>query len=132
DCGPRLWCEPGEGGEPIAAAARVLATGGIVAIKGLGGFQLACDARYEPAVARLRAFKQRPDKPLAVMFRDLAAVERALVLEPAARRELLSPRAPIVLLRRRDDTVVAANAAPRLAELGAFLPTTPLHRLLLE
>ena len=136
-CGPRLTlCDAAgtalaQGQAALAAAAAVLRDGGIVALKGLGGFQLLTDARDTAAVARLRARKHRPHKPLAVMFPDLATVHTACRAGPAEQALLQSPAAPIVLLDARPG-VLAANLAPDNPRLGAMLPSTPLHVLLLE
>ncbi|MGM0577426.1 MAG: carbamoyltransferase HypF [Myxococcota bacterium] len=133
DCGPHLWLEPPAGeGDPVAQAARALRAGRVVAVKGLGGFQLCCDASLPEAVALLRERKRRPAKPLAVMFPDLASLEVEVVLPEGARGVLTSPRAPIVLLPRRPGSRLAPGVAPGRTELGAFLPYTPLHHLLLE
>jgi hydrogenase maturation protein HypF len=136
-CGPRLTlCDAAgtaraQGQAALMAAAAVLRDGGIVALKGLGGFQLLTDARDTAAVARLRARKHRPHKPLAVMFPDLAAVHTACRAGPAEQALLQAPAAPIVLLDARPG-VLAANLAPDNPRLGAMLPSTPLHVLLLE
>lgn len=131
-CGPKLSFVPDAGGDPLAAALAALARGAIVAVKGLGGFHLACDATRPDAVRTLRARKRREARPFAVMFPDLAAVEREAVVDEPARRELASWRRPIVLLRRRPGSRLAPDVAPGLAEIGALLPYTPLHHLLLE
>lgn len=138
-CGPRLALHDRQG-RPLAAgdgalecAVELLRGGGILALKGLGGFQLLTDARDGAAVARLRARKHRPHKPLAVMFADLAAV-RAVCRPGAAERALLeSPAAPIVLIDVDAGAgVLAPNVAPDNPRLGAMLPSTPLHVLLLH
>jgi hydrogenase maturation protein HypF len=122
----------------IAAAVDVLRGGEVLAVKGVGGYHLLCDARSEAAVARLRARKRRPDKPLAVMFPwrgddGLAAVRDEFDLEPAARAALLDASRPIVLLSRTGrPTALASGVAPGLQEVGVFLPYSPLHQLLLE
>ncbi len=128
DCGPRLWYEGGPG-EPISAAVTCLRAGGVVAVKGLGGFHLACDAANPAALALLRARKRRPVKPFALMGReaDLAAVA---VLEPATLALLGDPAAPVVLVPSRG--VLPEAVAPGMADLGVMLPYTPLHHLLLE
>ncbi len=128
DCGPRLWYEGGPG-EPISAAVTCLRAGGVVAVKGLGGFHLACDAANSAALALLRARKRRPAKPFALMGReaDLAAVA---VLEEAALELLRDPAAPVVLVPSRG--VLPEGVAPGMADLGVMLPYTPLHHLLLE
>jgi hydrogenase maturation protein HypF len=133
DCGPRPRLV-GAGGDTAAhgaaaldAAQRLLAAGAIVAIKGLGGFQLACRADDAAAVAALRARKQRPSKPLALMARDLTAARELIALAPADEALLGGPRAPIVLAPRRAHAPVAAGVAPGSDDLGVMLPTTPLH-----
>lgn len=137
DCGPVLWFEPGGGsaatGDPIAAAAAVLARGGIVSVKGLGGFHLACDASSEAAVARLRARKKRYAKPLAVMVRDLDMARRIAHVGPAEATLLARSSAPIVLAERRGDGLrLASSIAPGVRRIGLMLPSTPLHHLLLR
>jgi len=117
--------------DPVAAAARALAAGSIVAVKGLGGFHLACRADDEAAVATLRARKRREEKPFALMVADVAAA-RELVELGEAEEELLSDRArPIVLAPRRPEAPVGVAVAPRTDELGVMLPYSPLHHLLL-
>ena len=129
-CGPRVWVE-GSPGDAIEGAVAALRRGAVVALKGLGGFHLACDARDARAVAALRERKRRPHKPFAVMFPDLEGVAREAVVEDGAEESLLGPRRPIVLLPRREDSRLAPGVAPGLDELGAFLPYTPLHHLLM-
>jgi hydrogenase maturation protein HypF len=107
-----------------------LAAGEIVAVKGLGGFHLACDARNVEAVKRLRGRKKRSDKPFAVMCRDVAAVERVCVVEEADRVALEGPERPIVVMRQRGTEL--AHCAPGNRTLGAMLPYTPLHHLLFD
>ncbi len=136
-CGPRVALIVGdtriaEGDDAVRRAAAMIACGAIVAVKGLGGYQLAVDARDEAAVRRLRDRKRRPHKPFALMARDLAAVERIAVVSPRARDALRSPARPIVLLPRVPSAELAPGIAPGLTELGVMLPTTPLHVLLLE
>lgn len=136
DCGPVVSWSAADGacsGAPaLTAAAACLLAGGIAALKGIGGYHLACDATSEDAVAVLRHRKQRPDKPFAVMVGDLDAVEQLCDLQDADRDALLSPRRPIVLLPRRSDAALAAPVAPGLPELGLMLPSSPLHELLLQ
>ncbi len=125
----------------IDRCVELLANGGIVAIKGLGGFHLACDAANEQAVAELRHRKRRSNKPLAVMVRDLADTERLCHIDDAERDLLAGSIRPIVLLRRRavcgsdddspDALVLALSIAHDLPELGVMLPYTPLQHLLL-
>jgi hydrogenase maturation protein HypF len=134
-CGPRLeFLDGGErrlGEQALAAAVRRIVDGGIVAVKGAGGFLLAVDARNEAAVARLRARKRRPHKPLALMARDLATIESIAHLSAAARAALVDSARPIVLVPRRPDASLPFALAPALDELGVMLPSTPLHQLLL-
>jgi hydrogenase maturation protein HypF len=134
-CGPRVWLE--EGGrrqvrEALPAAARLLALGRIVAVKGLGGFHLAADARNDQAVQTLRERKGRVAKPFALMVRDLAEAQRLCHLGHLERSLLLSRERPIVLARRRLDCQVSAQVAPGHKYLGLLLPYTPLHFLLME
>ena len=109
-----------------------LARGEIAAIKGLGGFHLACDACNETAVARLRLRKTRPHKPLAVMVADLDVARRCCEIDASEERELCGPRRPILLLARRSAgrLPIAEGVAPGRADLGVMLPYTPLHHLL--
>lgn len=136
-CGPHVWLEQRETAAPAAqgeaalgATRRLLAAGQIAAVKGLGGFHLACNAEDAAAVARLRARKQRGDKPFALMLPDLATVERYCVVEAAARTALLDRARPIVVLERRPDAPLAAAIAPGQTTVGVMLPYTPLHHLL--
>ncbi|WGK69569.1 carbamoyltransferase HypF [Candidatus Haliotispira prima] len=149
-CGPRIWLSDVHGnelapqnyvdsGDSLAAAAELLRRGHILAIKGLGGFQLACDAGNTDAVNRLRQRKQRPHKPFAVMIPDLDQAQSYCHLSPKASRALQDPRGqgPIVLLLRRSEVhetlpPLSPAVAPGLNELGLLLPTTPLHLLLLR
>lgn len=158
DCGPHItWSEAVNGNAcgnssatPAVGTTReasdaiidrcveLLAGGGIVAIKGLGGFHLACDASNEQAVAELRRRKRRSNKPLAVMVRDLADVERLCHVSDVARGLLTGSIRPIVLLRRRavcesgdSPDALAPSVAHDLPELGVMLPYTPLQHLLL-
>ncbi len=136
-CGPSLALVSANGtpvaaaAGPAGAAARLLGEGKIVALKGLGGFQLACDATDDQAVAALRGRKHRPSKPLAVMMATLEDVGRHCLVSPDEEKLLASPECPIVLLRwRREESSVCAGVAPHLAYLGVMLPCTPLHHLL--
>ncbi|MCX5232576.1 carbamoyltransferase HypF [Streptomyces sp. NBC_00233] len=125
------------GDDPIAAARRMLASGAILAVKGLGGYHLACDATNPDAVAELRRRKARGDKPFAVMAADLADVEPLAHLCPLERELLTGSVRPVVLLRRRDDArprqgaAPAGTVAPGSPDLGFMLPYTPVHHLLL-
>jgi hydrogenase maturation protein HypF len=132
DCGPRLWLEAGGvelPGDPVAEAARRLREGQILAVKGLGGFHLACDAADAQAVALLRARKRRPSKPLALMGHE-HALARVALLSEADLALLRDPAAPIVLVPSRG--VLPEGVAPGMATLGVMLPYTPLHHLLLD
>lgn len=136
-CGPRLQLLDGNGepiaaGDPLAAFAVELRAGRIGALKGLGGYHLACDARSAVAVAELRRRKHRHEKPFALMVADVHAVEKLCVLSSRERELLLSVARPIVLLRRRAAAGVAAEVAPHNPFLGVMLPYTPLHHLLLR
>jgi len=134
-CGPRLRLVDAQGaavpGDPVAAAAALLRAGGIVAVKGLGGYHLACDATSATAVATLRRRKQRDAKPFAVMVADLDAAERVAAPTPPERVLLADARRPIVLVARRAGAGLAAELAPGLPVVGLMLPYTPLHELLL-
>jgi hydrogenase maturation protein HypF len=122
---------PAPGADLVRATAEALAQGLIVAVKGIGGYHLACRADDESAVGRLRARKHREDKPFALMVRDLDSAETLVVLEARARELLLSAERPIVLAARRPDAPVARSVAPGAPELGVMLPYSPLHHLLL-
>ncbi|WP_432118533.1 carbamoyltransferase HypF [Streptomyces sp. bgisy032] len=132
DCGPRLAWAGLRGEDALRAAARVIAGGGIVALKGLGGYQLVCDADDRRAVAELRRRKQRPAKPFAVMVRDVEAAAALARIGSGARSLLTSPERPVVLLPARRRHPVAPEVAPGAPRLGLFLPTTGLHHLLLD
>ncbi len=135
ECGPRLALAGPDGrplpGDPLAGAVALLTAGKIVAVKGLGGYHLACDATSEAAAGALRARKHREDKPFAVMVDGLAAAGRLCDLDDAAAALLTSGSRPIVLLPRRSGTPVAPAVAPGNRRLGLLLPYTPLHHLLL-
>lgn len=118
--------------EIIAGAVRLLRDGAIVAVKGLGGFQLACDATDETAVARLRERKNRWGKPLAVMAPSLEAAREYCEISAEEEALLTSPAAPIVLLRVKVAGTLAPSLTPGLHDLGVMLPYTPLHHLLLD
>jgi hydrogenase maturation protein HypF len=145
DCGPRVWLENAEGREialddgedAVAAAARLMAAGAIVAVKGIGGFHLGCDAGNDEAVGRLRQRKHRYHKPFALMARDLAMVRRYARVSAAEAELLDSAAAPIVVLDRVDAGAgsapgLAPDLAPGQSSLGFMLPYTPLHHLLMR
>ncbi|MFB7374406.1 carbamoyltransferase HypF [Streptomyces sp. NPDC056222] len=129
--------DAGSGSDPVVAARRMLAAGAILAVKGLGGYHLACDATNPDAVAELRRRKARGDKPFALMAADLADIEPLVHLGPLERELLAGVVRPVVLLRRRDDARPRPGAAPAHAvapgspDLGFMLPYTPVHHLLL-
>ncbi|QWF77937.1 carbamoyltransferase HypF [Amycolatopsis sp. CA-230715] len=138
-CGPRLeWYLPGAGDAPargedaLTAAVTTISGGGIAAIKGIGGYQLVCDATDDDAVRRLRDLKHRRTKPFAVMARDLASARELCTVDSRAAGALVSSPAPIVLLPRFPGTPIADQVAPGLPELGVFLPYSPVHHLLLD
>lgn len=140
DCGPRLHYRHGSeetcwGEEAFAAALRTLHRGGVVAVKGIGGYHLLCDATNSASVAVLRARKKRPDKPLAVMFPlgpNLDALRSAAHLDPAHEAMLRDPIRPVVLTPKKADSALAPEIAPGCGEIGAMLPYSPLHYLLLK
>jgi hydrogenase maturation protein HypF len=136
-CGPSLIVTTANGhrletDDVIETAARAIVGGGIVAIKGIGGFHLACDATSDAAVALLRLRKRRNERPFAVMVADLAMAKRLAVVGAAEERLLLSAERPIVIATRRDDAPIARAVAPFNPLIGIFLPCSPLHHLLLE
>ena len=138
ECGPRARLVDAAGADlagtddvdAIAAAARLLAEGSIVAVKGLGGYHLACLAADEQAVSALRSRKRREEKPMAVLVGDVAAAHELVDLTEAEEALLRGRERPIVIARRRDDAAIAAPVAPRSADLGVMLPYSPLHDLL--
>ena len=141
ECGPRAWVEHadggtldgGEGEDAVATAARLIAEGYIVAIKGIGGFHLACDARNEIAVARLRQRKHRYHKPFALMAKDIEAVVAYAHVGPPEVASLQSAAAPIVVLDALPGAAaLAPSVAPGQSSLGFMLPYTPLHHLLMR
>ncbi len=143
ECGPGLALVPSAGDFPregdyqsretpaiLRRARELLHEGKIVAVKGLGGFLLACDAENDAAVSALRTRKRRSDKPFALMARDIAAVESFCAVTPEERDLLLSSRRPIVILRRREGSSISPAVAPGNNTIGVMLPYTPLHYLL--
>ncbi|MEU7629238.1 carbamoyltransferase HypF [Nocardia sp. NPDC049220] len=144
DCGPTLSYSGPGAGDPLAAARELLRAGGILAVKGIGGFHLACDAGNEAAVTELRRRKRRGDKPFAVMVSDLATARTIVAVDDAAAALLTGPARPIVLLPRRsalagvrradNDPAASGHAAESVApgnpDLGVLLAYTPLHLLL--
>jgi len=142
-CGPQLsfkvndQADVCDTSEALLAAVQSLRDGKIVAVKGIGGYHLVCDACDPVAIATLRQRKQRPDKPLAVMFPvdgidGLDLVRRYVTLQDAEAELVAGPMRPIVLATKRTDCLLADNVAPGLDEIGVFLPYSPLHQLLLD
>ncbi len=135
-CGPRLELLGPDGieldGDPLQGAARLLVAEKTVAIKGIGGFHLACRAESAEGVRRLRKRKHRDGKPLAVMVRDLETAERLAMLTSADRLALTNPAAPIVLAPKRPGHGLAEEVAPGCRDFGLMLPYTPLHHLLFD
>ncbi|CAA0130454.1 Carbamoyltransferase HypF [Mycolicibacterium vanbaalenii] len=130
DCGPIVsWRGPGAGSSPLASAAAALRNGLVVAIKGIGGFHLACRADTDEVIARLRQRKNRPAKPFAIMVADVAAARRIADVGAAEARLLASPAAPIVLLPARRGGV-SDLVAPGLREVGVMIAYSPMHHLL--
>lgn len=137
ECGPQVWLEQGSTvtareDEALSRARILLSQGKILAVKGLGGFHLACDATNREAVVELRKRKLRVDKPFALMGTDLKAIGRRAELNPSERELLLSRERPIVILTRATGSDIALEAAPNQHTLGFMLPYTPLHELLME
>ena len=138
-CGPHVVLvdragrpiRPEEGRDPVTAAAQELLAGRIVAVKGLGGYHLACRADDRDAVAALRERKHRRDRPFAVMAPNVGAARRLIELGATEEALLTGPRCPIVIAPRRANGSVAEGVAPGSPELGVMLPYSPLHHLLL-
>ncbi len=132
-CGPKLWFQTAdgsiriEGQEAIRRAQSDLRAGRILAVKGLGGFQLACRADEDASVRLLRDRKQRRGKPFAIMVRDLETARRVVRLSPGDEDLLSSSRAPVILAPRLPGSLISGEIAPGLDDIGVMLPTTPLH-----
>jgi len=136
-CGPSLTLVNGSGEtiacpDVIAEASKLLKEGKILAIKGLGGFHLACDATSAEAIQTLRDRKRRPYKPLAIMLATMEEIKEHCFVSEEEERLLTSPECPILLLRWKDDSSVSRKVAPELKYLGVMLPYTPLHHVLLR
>ncbi len=137
DCGPRLLLHDGDGGllsipDPLEETIRLLREGAIVAIKGLGGFHLACDATNEASVRTLRQRKHREEKPLAVMAPDVETAKRFARIEPEDEALLRSRQRPIVLCEKAEGYFLAQSVSPANRRIGVMLPYTPLHCLLMH
>jgi hydrogenase maturation protein HypF len=136
-CGPSLELVDGEGKtveveNVIKKAGKLLKEGKILAVKGLGGFQLACDATSDGAINILRERKRRPSKPLAVMIATIKEIEKHCIISSEEKKLLESPQCPIVLLGWKQSSDISRAVAPNLKYLGVMLPYTPLHHLLLK
>lgn len=135
-CGPSLWFTDSQGQRasqnPGLEARRILKSGGILGIKGIGGYHLAVNAFSDIAVRKLRERKERDRRPFAVLFRDLAAVKEHCLVSDEDERLLLDPARPIVLLRQRENSKIAREVNPGLKEIGAFLPYTGIQLLLFD
>jgi len=136
-CGPQVELVDNQGNlvtksNSIAAASQLLKEGKIVAIKGLGGFLLACDATNDTVIKTLRQRKKRSSKPFAIMVTDVDEAKRHCYVSPEEEKLLTSPPSPIVLMRWREDSSVSREVAPNLRFLGLMLPYTPLHHILLR
>lgn len=136
NCGPQLIFLDNKGteigGNPIDLAVEMLKEGKIIALKGLGGFHLMCDATSDAAVAELRQRKHRKAKPLAVMFSSLKQLETYTKINDAERSHITGSIKPIVIVDAKKETNLSSLIAPHIDRLGVFLPYTPLHRLLFE
>ena len=136
DCGPRLTFLDNKGlemvGDPITIAVEMLKAGKIIALKGLGGFHLMCDATSDSAVSELRRRKHRKAKPLAVMFGSFEQLQEYAVVNEEERAYINGAIKPIVIVRAKSGTNLSSNVAPAIDRLGVFLPYTPLHRLLFK
>lgn len=132
DCGPEVYLIGREerGRSAITYTRQIIRNGGIAAIKGIGGFHLCCDATNQTAVERLRALKNRPMKPFAVMARDLAAVQRECQVEAAQEEILTGHQKPILLLKRRAGGLICPAVAPENPKVGVMLPYAPVQLLL--
>jgi len=140
-CGPQVELVDNQGNlvtpilsglNPVAAASQLLKEGKIVAIKGLGGFLLACNATNDTAVKTLRQRKKRSSKPFAIMVTNVDEAKRHCYVSPEEENLLISPQSPIVIMRWREDSSVSREVAPNLRFLGVMLPYTPLHHILLR
>ncbi len=135
ECGPRVWAVDGEhhtlgeGDDAVQATVAALSTGKIVALRGVGGYQLLVDATNEEAVERLRERKHRRGKPLAVLVESLTAAQSLAHLDHQERKTLCGPANPIVLVRAKSDSGLAPSIHPHLDTVGLMLPSTPLHAL---
>jgi hydrogenase maturation protein HypF len=136
-CGPRAWLETTPpaapaGRDSIAGAAEILRAGGVVAVQGVGGVHLACDANHEMAVSRLRRIKRRPHKPLAVMVDSIDSARTLAIVSDDEAALLGSPEAPIVVLQKNAAAKLAPSIAPGNDQVGIMIAYSPIHRLLMN
>ena len=133
-CGPEVYLigRNERGREAITYTRKLIHDGGIVAIKGIGGFHLCCDATNEEAVGRLRALKCRPAKPFAVMAKDETVAKRECVVTPEQEEILTGHQKPILLLDRRKDGKLAPSIAPGNPKVGVMLPYAPVQLLIFQ
>ena len=134
ECGPEVYLldRAERGRSAITEARRIVASGGIIAVKGIGGFHLCCDATNPAAVALLRSRKRRPMKPFAVMARDLSAAARECEIPPEAEEILTGHQKPILLLKKKPGGLVCEDTAPENPKLGIMLPYAPVQLLLFD
>lgn len=137
ECGPKVWLVDNAGDvieckDPIREASKLINEGYILSVKGIGGFHIAALASSDDVVLKLRRRKDRPEKPFAIMAKDIETLNKLVYLNEEAERILLSPQHPILLLNKKEDCPASKYIAPGLAHLGVFLPYTPLHHLLLD
>jgi hydrogenase maturation protein HypF len=134
ECGPEVYLlgRPERGRDAITGARRILSNGGILAVKGIGGFHLCCDAKNASAVERMRAQKNRPMKPFAVMMRDIDTVKRECDLTASQEAVLTGHQKPIVLLKKKPGTTLCEAVAPQNPKAGVMLPYAPIQLLLFD
>lgn len=138
ECGPKLEfislidSSYAKESEAIDRICDYIKAGKIVAVKGLGGFHIVCDATNEKSIEILRKKKHRPTKPLAVMFSDIAEIKKMCIINEKEESLIVSKERPIVLVTKKEDSKIAKNVAPNIDKIGVFLPYTPLHELILE
>ena len=132
DCGPSIWIEGIKTEDIFKSIGELLKNGKILAIKGLGGFHIACDATNKEAISNLRERKMRPHKPFALMMKDIDMVKKYCFVSEGEEKILTSPQCPIVLLKIRDIKDIQENIAPGYKYLGVMLPYTPYHYLMFD
>lgn len=134
DCGPRVFILDGQeyDGEAITRIRRNIIEGNIIAVKGIGGFHLVCNALDDNAVSKLRRRKNRPAKPFALMMRDMDTIARECIVPEEAVRLITGPQRPILLLEKSPSCTISGEAAPGNPRIGVMLPYTPLHHLIFD